>query len=416
MSRNPASPKKTYSRIARILLVLLLIGVFFLALRFISHRLGFSDMTVEGLRALVEKTGGYGVLVFILVSFLQVTFVPIPSTVTILSGALLFGPIASFFYSLIGIFLGSFFAFFLGRVVGRPFVYFAAGGRETVDYYLGKANGREFVTFFFMFLLPAFPDDLLCAVAGITTIKPSQFALIQLISRPIATAATLIFMTGTLIPYHGWWLLLWGAIILLSLAAFILAFKNADAITAFFDGALDKIAKRFPKKTNTDKESVMPDSIQKITSFCVDHTTLTEGMYVSRVDGDITTFDLRTRRPNMGDYMDNATMHSLEHLFATYIRNSAIGDKVIYFGPMGCQTGFYLLTRDTDPVRVKSEVILVLERILSHEGEIFGKSAEECGNYKNLDLKLGQIEAERYLQILKTNGQTDFSYNGGNAS
>ena len=158
----------------------------------------------------------------------------------------------------------------------------------------------------------------------------------------------------------------------------------------------------------------MNEKIQKITSFCVDHTTLREGMYISRVDGDVTTFDLRTRRPNMGDYMDNATMHSLEHLFATYIRNSAIGDKVIYFGPMGCQTGFYLLTRDTAPERVKSEVIAVLARILSHEGEIFGKSAGECGNYQNLDLKLGQTEAKRYLEVLRTNGQTDFSYNGGN--
>lgn len=415
MSRKAKSPAKAYARIARMLLVLLLLGIVCLGFYFLSRHLGLADITVEGLRAIVEETGGYGVLVFILVSFLQVTFIPIPSTVTILAGALLFGPLPSFFYSLIGIWLGSAFAFLLGRAVGRPFVYFAAGGRETVDYYLGKANGREFVTFFFMFLLPAFPDDLLCAIAGITTLRPSQFALIQLISRPIATAATLTFMTGTLIPYHGWWLLLWAAIILLSLAAFILAFKNADAITAFFDGVLDKITKRFLKKTNTDKESAMPDRIQKITSFCVDHTTLTEGMYISRVDGDVTTFDLRTRRPNMGDYMDNATMHSLEHLFATYIRNSAIGDKVLYFGPMGCQTGFYLLTRDTDPARVKSEVILVLERILSHEGEIFGKSAEECGNYKNLDLKLGQIEAKRYLDILKTNGQSDFSYNGGKA-
>ena len=158
----------------------------------------------------------------------------------------------------------------------------------------------------------------------------------------------------------------------------------------------------------------MAEKIQKITSFCVDHTALGEGMYISRVDGDVTTFDLRTRRPNMGDYMDNATMHSLEHLFATYIRNSAIGDSVLYFGPMGCQTGFYLLTRGLAPSVVKGEVILALERILSHTGEIFGKSAVECGNYQNLDLKLGQIEAKRYLTILQTNGQTDFSYNGGN--
>ena len=80
--------------------------------------------------------------------------------------------------------------------------------------------------------------------------------------------------------------------------------------------------------------------IQKIQSFTVDHDKLEPGLYISRVDGTVTTYDLRTRKPNAGDYMDNLTMHSVEHLFATYIRSSSIGSKVLYFGPMGCQTGF----------------------------------------------------------------------------
>ena len=83
--------------------------------------------------------------------------------------------------------------------------------------------------------------------------------------------------------------------------------------------------------------------MQKIASFTVDHNLLDPGIYVSRRDGDITTYDLRTRKPNCGDYMDNLTMHSVEHLFATFVRNSEIRDSVIYFGPMGCQTGFYFL-------------------------------------------------------------------------
>ena len=87
------------------------------------------------------------------------------------------------------------------------------------------------------------------------------------------------------------------------------------------------------------------NDIQRITSFTVDHDKITEGIYVSRIDGDVVTYDLRTRIPNAGDYMDNLTMHSLEHMFATYVRNSEIGDRVIYFGPMGCRTGFYLLMR-----------------------------------------------------------------------
>ena len=84
----------------------------------------------------------------------------------------------------------------------------------------------------------------------------------------------------------------------------------------------------------------------KIESFKIDHNKLKEGIYISRTDGDIVTYDLRTRKPNMGDYMDNVTMHSVEHMIATFIRSSEIGENVIYFGPMGCQTGFYLLVRD----------------------------------------------------------------------
>lgn len=153
-------------------------------------------------------------------------------------------------------------------------------------------------------------------------------------------------------------------------------------------------------------------NIQKIESFEVDHTRLVPGMYISRVDGDVTTFDLRTRRPNAGDYMDNATMHTLEHLFATYIRNSNIGQAVLYFGPMGCQTGFYLLMRNTTPVTVYREVLAVLRKILSHEGEVFGASEVECGNYRNLTLEAAKTEAKRYLNILEARGETDFSYEG----
>ena len=91
--------------------------------------------------------------------------------------------------------------------------------------------------------------------------------------------------------------------------------------------------------------------MKRIASFTVDHDKLGPGIYVSRRDGDVTTYDLRTRKPNAGEYMDNRTMHSVEHMFATFIRNSEIADSVIYFGPMGCQTGFYLLTRDVPDKR-----------------------------------------------------------------
>ena len=149
--------------------------------------------------------------------------------------------------------------------------------------------------------------------------------------------------------------------------------------------------------------------VKKIASFEVNHNLLREGIYVSRIDGDITTYDLRTRIPNAGDYMDNLTMHSLEHMFATYVRSSEIAEKVIYFGPMGCQTGFYLLVRDAENEEVLEVVKSTLSRIINHDGEMFGQSAIECGNYKNLDLGAAKIEAKRYLEILDSK-ENDFKY------
>ena len=151
------------------------------------------------------------------------------------------------------------------------------------------------------------------------------------------------------------------------------------------------------------------NEVKKIASFEINHNLLTEGIYVSRIDGDVTTYDLRTRIPTAGDYMDNLTMHSLEHMFATYVRSSEISDRVIYFGPMGCQTGFYLLVRNADNNEVLNVVKSTLSRIINHDGEIFGKSAIECGNYRNLNLESAKVEAKRYLEILDSK-ENDFKY------
>lgn len=142
--------------------------------------------------------------------------------------------------------------------------------------------------------------------------------------------------------------------------------------------------------------------MKKITSFEVDHTKIKEGVYISRIDGDITTYDMRTRKPNMGDYMDNLTMHTFEHMFATYVRNSHLADDIIYFGPMGCQTGFYLLVRNADNEKVLQVIKDVLKKIIDHEGEVFGASEIECGNYRSLDLNSAKEEAKRYLEVVKT--------------
>jgi S-ribosylhomocysteine lyase len=149
--------------------------------------------------------------------------------------------------------------------------------------------------------------------------------------------------------------------------------------------------------------------MQTIQSFTVDHNKLLPGLYISRKDGDATTFDLRTRKPNAGDFMDNITMHSVEHLFATIVRNGPYSDHILYFGPMGCQTGFYLIVRDLLPEQVKAEVFRVLEAIVSYEGKMPGGKKKECGNYKNLSVAKAKKESRRYLAILKER-EIDFLY------
>ena len=99
--------------------------------------------------------------------------------------------------------------------------------------------------------------------------------------------------------------------------------------------------------------------MERIASFCVDHTKLDRGMYLSRQDGDVLTWDIRMKKPNHGDYLSTGAAHTLEHLFATYARNSQYKDGVIYVGPMGCRTGFYLLTRGLTPAEALSQSLVV---------------------------------------------------------
>ena len=141
--------------------------------------------------------------------------------------------------------------------------------------------------------------------------------------------------------------------------------------------------------------------MNKIASFTVDHTKLDEGIYISRIDGDVVTYDLRMRKPNTDDLISNAAMHSLEHMFATVIRNSRICDKVIYFGPMGCQTGFYLLIRSDNHMENIEVIKEALEKIIAYDGEMPGNSAIECGNYRNLDVALAKEEAKKYLEKIQ---------------
>lgn len=141
--------------------------------------------------------------------------------------------------------------------------------------------------------------------------------------------------------------------------------------------------------------------MERIASFSVNHDKLEKGIYVSRIDGDVISYDVRMKKPNGGDYLENPAMHTFEHLFATYARNSVFSDSVIYVGPMGCRTGFYLLMRDSVK---KCDVIELVKQsfefVKNFEGEIPGSKREECGNYKEHDLKGAKAVAEDMLGVL----------------
>lgn len=141
--------------------------------------------------------------------------------------------------------------------------------------------------------------------------------------------------------------------------------------------------------------------MERIASFCVDHTTLDRGMYLSRQDGDVKTWDIRMKRPNYGDYLSTGAAHTLEHLFATYARNSAYSSGVVYVGPMGCRTGFYLLTRGLTDAQVLELTVDSFCFMAGFEGEIPGASEVECGNYLDMDLPAARAEAAAMLPVLE---------------
>lgn len=235
------------SIIIKIIISLLVIGLIILGLYFLFKYLGWTNLTKEELQAKIASTGVFAPLVFIFASFLQVTFIPIPSSITIIVGNYLFGFWLSFLYSYIGIVLGSILAFYLGRWLGRPFVNWVVGDNKVVDEYLIKMKNKENVILFFMFLLPLFPDDALCSLAGILPISLMTFIIMQLFTRAISILGTLFFMSGEIIRYDALGITIIVIVCILALVAFYLSYKYADKINEIFYNIMDKITFRKKK-------------------------------------------------------------------------------------------------------------------------------------------------------------------------
>lgn len=156
--------------------------------------------------------------------------------------------------------------------------------------------------------------------------------------------------------------------------------------------------------------------MEKITSFTIDHIRLKPGLYVSRLDKvgveTVTTFDLRLTSPNEEPVMNTAEMHTIEHLAATYLRNEpSWKEKVLYFGPMGCRTGFYLLLAgEYTPSDVRELIVNCFEFIGNYQGKVPGASPKDCGNYLDMNLPMANYWGKKYSNLLKNADKSRFVY------
>lgn len=244
------------AKILRTILVCVIIAAVVVLAYYILNWTGVWEQinSVEKLQNIILSWGFWGRFGFVMLSFLQVTFIPLPSTVTIIAGTLIYGPLQASLLSLAGILLGSMLAFLLGKVFGRRLVVFMVGEKTCKKWVDFLTNAKY--SFFIMMLLPIFPDDVLCLVAGLTNMSWTFFTLTNLIARPIGIFTVSYFGSGHLIPYHGWGLIVWAILIVLIIAVLILAYKYQKQIENF----LLRIFRNKKKEYNINKEEILKNN------------------------------------------------------------------------------------------------------------------------------------------------------------
>ena len=204
--------------------------------------------SAEKIQAFLLKYGAFAGIIFVVIQFLQVTIIPIPSTITTLAGVALFGFWPTFFYSVIGVMLGSMLAFYLGRKFGVKLIIWLLG-KNAYNKYVAFTQGKDKIVLTLMFLFPFFPDDLLCIAAGITDMKYWQFFVIMMITRPLNILITEGAFKGiSAIPLTGFGIPIWIALITVTLIAVVLAFKYSSKIEKSMMSLFEKISSKFKKK------------------------------------------------------------------------------------------------------------------------------------------------------------------------
>ncbi|MBE7075737.1 MAG: TVP38/TMEM64 family protein [Clostridiales bacterium] len=251
-------------KILRSLLVISILAVILVLAYFILKWTGAWEYinSVEKIRQLILSLGFWGRFAFVMIQFLQVTFLPIPSAVSTVAGVLIYGPLETALLSLSGVLFGSVVAFWLGRQFGRKVVVFMIGEESCTKWANFLTNAKY--SFVVMMLLPIFPDDVLCLVAGLTNMSWRFFVLTNIISRPIGIFLTCYFGSGQIIPYHGWGLVVWAVLIVGVVLLLYLSYKYQKQIEDFLQNKLNFDKKDKVQKQKQKKEEKNYQKIKKI--------------------------------------------------------------------------------------------------------------------------------------------------------
>ena len=235
--------------IAVVLIAIILIGLYILNITGVMETIH----SVEELREYIEQMGAFMPIVFILLQFLQVVVLPIPAVLSITVGVLLFGPLKAAIFSFIGILAGSIVAFFVGRVLGYKVAAWLVG-KDNLDKAIRSVKGKDKVVLTFMFLFPFFPDDILCFVAGLSSMSKRFFVVMITIVRLITIFISCYAYNGSLIPYDTWWgLLLWGVFIAITIVLTVVIYKKGDKIEAYFKEKFSRKKKKQKNEKSKDK-------------------------------------------------------------------------------------------------------------------------------------------------------------------
>lgn len=240
--------QKLYRSIISLAILFFVLLAMFLVLHF-THVLDKVD-SPEEIKTIILQGGTLSYIIFMVIQFLQVTFIPIPAVITTIAGSLVFGPWVALGLSLVAVLAGSLFAFWMGRKFGRKLIYWIAG-KEDGTKWINKLTHGKYL-FFLMMLFPGFPDDILCIVAGSTKMTYRFFIIVNLITRPIIFAGIVFFAGGYIIPFSGFGIVLWIIVVLVMAVLFYLSIRYQKQIENALLTASKKIKIMFKenKKSN----------------------------------------------------------------------------------------------------------------------------------------------------------------------